>query len=168
MIKNIILFSLLIFMGCSSIVNKPEIKLPKNKKYAISSFWNYTQTPMAGLSASSVVEGVLSQNNINLYSLIGGEEEIENIKTKENFIAQKKGEARRSGASYLITGDVQEWRYKSGIDAEPVVSYTVKIIDLDSDKIVFNAIGAKSGWAHKSIGVLAQEIAQEILPKFVN
>jgi len=91
---------------------------------------------------------------------------MENIKSKELFIKQKEAEAKKMGASYLITGDVQEWRYKTGIDGEPVVSYTLKIIDLNSNQTIFSGVGAKSGWGHKSIGVVAQEIAKELLPKF--
>jgi len=168
MIKRIILFFTFIFsIGCSSIINKSETTLPKNEKYAISSFWNYTDTTMAGLRASSIVEGVLSQQGIKLYSLIETDNESENIKNRENFISKEKTKAKNLGASYLITGDVQEWRYKTGIDGEPVVSYTLKIIDLKTNQTVFNAVGAKSGWGHKSIGVIAQEIAVSIIPKFV-
>jgi len=167
MLKKIILVFIIIFSsGCSSIVNKNEVTVPKNQKYAISSFWNYTETPMAGLRASSIVEGVISQKDITIYSLIGGTDEMENIKSKELFIKQKEAEAKKMGASYLITGDVQEWRYKTGIDGEPVVSYTLKIIDLNSNQTIFSGVGAKSGWGHKSIGVVAQEIAKDILPKF--
>jgi len=166
MFKKFILIFIIIFSGCSAIVNKNRVIVPKNQKYAISSFWNYTETPMAGMRASSIVEGVISQENINIYSLIGGADEMENIKTKELFIKQKEAEAKKVGASYLITGDVQEWRYKTGIDGEPVVSYTLKIIDLNSNQTIFSGVGAKSGWGHKSIGVVAQEIAKELLPKF--
>jgi len=168
MFKKFILIFIIIFSGCSSIVNKNEVTLPKNQKYAISSFWNYTETPMAGMRASSIVEGVISQKNITIYSLIGGTDEMENIKSKELFIKQKEVEAKKMGASYLIIGDVQEWRYKTGIDGEPVVSYTLKIIDLNSNQTIFSGVGAKSGWGHKSIGVVAQEIAKELLPKFSN
>ncbi len=164
----ILIFLILFFTNCSSIVNKNSIALPKNKIYAINSFWNYTETPMAGLRASSIVEGVLSTNNINTISLIGGSEEIENAKSKNSFIEAKKEKALALGASYLITGSVQEWRYKTGIDGEPVVSYTIKIIDLNNNKTIFYGVGAKSGWGHKSIGVLAQEIAQELIPRFIS
>jgi len=168
MFKKFILTFIIIFSGCSSIINKNEVTLPKNQKYAISSFWNYTETPMAGLRASSIVEGVISQKNITIYSLISGADEMENTKSKELFIKQKEAEAKKMGASYLIIGDVQEWRYKTGIDGEPVVSYTLKIIDLKNNQTIFSGVGAKSGWGHKSIGVVAQEIAKELLPKFSN
>jgi len=165
MIKNIILLFALIFWGCSSIINKNETILPKNEKYAISPFWNYTDTPKAGLSASTIVESIISNKVNKLYSLIDKYTQDDND-NKENFLNQQKEEARALGVSYLIVGDVQEWRYKTGVDGEPVVSYSIKIIDLNNNRTVFNSVGAKSGWGHKSIGVVAQEIADEIIPKF--
>ncbi len=166
--KSLILISLILFFtNCSSIVNKNSVALPKDKVYAISSFWNYTETPMAGLRASAIIDGVLSKKNINTISLIGGSEEIESAKNKQSFIEEKKAKALALGATYLIIGSVQEWRYKTGIDGEPVVSFTLKVIDLKSNKTVFSGVGAKSGWGHKSIGVIAQEIAQELIPQFI-
>ncbi len=166
--KSLILISLILFFtNCSSIVNKNSVALPKDKVYAISSFWNYTETPMAGLRASAIIDGVLSKKNINTTSLIGGSEEIESAKSKQSFIEEKKAKALALGASYLIIGSVQEWRYKTGIDGEPVVSFTLKVIDLKSNKTLFSGVGAKSGWGHKSIGVIAQEIAQKLIPQFI-
>ena len=166
--RLVLIFFTLIFIGCSSIViNRNGIILPRDRVYAISSFWNYTETPMAGLRASSIIEGVISKKNLKTISLIGGSEEMESAKSRESFIQEQKAKALSMGASYLIIGSVQEWRYKTGIDGEPVVSYTLKIIDLKSGQTLFNGVGAKSGWGHKSIGVVAQEIAQELIPNFM-
>lgn len=158
---------LLFFTACSSLSNKQNVQLPLNKKYAISSFWNYTETPMAGLRASTIVESVLSEKNILLYSLIDGSDEVELSSTKIDFLKNKIETAKNMGADYLITGNVQEWRYKTGIDGEPVVSYSIKIINLKANTVVFNGVGAQSGWGHKSIGVVAQEIAEDIAPNFL-
>lgn len=158
---------LLSFTACSSLTNKQDVQLPLGKKYAISSFWNYTETPMAGLRASTIVESVLSEKNIILYSLIEGSDEVELSSTKTDFLKAKIETAKNIDADYLITGNVQEWRYKTGIDGEPVVSYSIKIIDLKENTVVFNGVSAKSGWGHKSIGVVAQEIAEDIAPRFL-
>jgi len=122
---------------------------------------------MAGLRAASIVESLLSQRPIKLHSLLTGSDEMGSVKSKEAFLTQQKAAAKKVGAVYLVTGEVQEWRYKTGIDGEPVVSYTIKVIHLDDDTIAFNAVGAKSGWGYQSIGVIAQEIAQETIPQFV-
>ena len=164
----ILLISLFILTACSSIVHKKTTTLPNNKIYAISAFWNYTETPMAGLRAASIVESVLSQKNIVIHSLIDGSDDVTLKEGKQKLFNLQKKQASAMGVNYLITGNVQEWQYKTGIDAEPVVSYTIKVIDLSNNAIVFNAVGAKSAWGHKSIGVVAQEIAQELIPKFIN
>jgi hypothetical protein len=163
-----IILSLWLLTSCSSMINRQNVELPLDKKYAIASFWNYTETPMAGLRAASIVESVLAKNSLRLSSLVAGSEEMEATKSKGDFLKAKKAEAKQLDAEYLIMGNVQEWRYKTGIDGEPVVSFSLLVIDLKTDKVVFNAVGAKSAWGHKSIGVVAQEIAQELIPKFVN
>jgi len=160
-------FLIFFVTACSSLINKQEVKLPLDKKYAIASFWNYTETPMAGLRASSIVESVLAKKGLFLSSLIEGSEEIENSKSKKDFLRAKKAEAKSLGVTYLIVGNVQEWRYKTGIDGEPVVSFSINVVDLQRDRVVFSGVGAKSAWGHKSIGVVAQEIAQELTPQFV-
>ena len=166
--KILLLISTLLLIGCSSIVHKNKQVLPSNKVYAISSFWNYTESPMAGLKAASIIESVLAEKNISLLSLIEGDEKASLNQDKVTFLKAQVNKAKQLNASYLIMGEVQEWRYKTGIDGEPVVSYSVKVIELGTGNILFNAVGAKSGWGHKSIGIVAQEIAQEIIPKFVN
>ncbi len=161
-------FTLLFFMACSSIVHKESIELPHNKIYAIGSFWNYTQTPMAGLKTASIVESVLAKENLSLISLVDGNENKSLKENKVTFLKKQTQKAKQLKADYLITGEVQEWRYKTGIDAEPVVSYSIKVIELKSGNVLFNSVGAKSGWGNKSIGVVAQEIASELIPKFTD
>jgi len=160
-------FLILFTTACSTMVNKQDVKLSLDKKYAVASFWNYTETPMAGLRASTIVESVLAKKGISLYSLIEGSEEIANADSKKAFLKAKKEEAKRLGAEYLVFGNVQEWRYKTGIDGEPVVSFSMNVVDLSNNKVVFSGVGAKSAWGHKSIGIVAQEIAQELIPQFV-
>ena len=160
--------SLLLFTACSSIVHKKSTLLSTNKTYAIASFWNYTETPMAGLRAASIVESVLAEQNIAIHSIIDGSDDLSSKKSKLEIFNIQKAQAKTMKANFLITGSVQEWQYKTGIDGEPVVSYTIKVIDLENNAIVFNGVGAKSAWGHKSIGVVAQEIAKELIPKFIN
>ncbi len=168
MLKFLILSFSLFFTACSSMIHKENIQLPHNKVYAVGSFWNYTQTPMAGLKTASIVESVLSKENLSLISLVKGNEQKSLKQSKIAFLKEQTQKAKQLKADYLITGEVQEWRYKSGVDSEPVVSYSIKIIELKSGNVLFNSVGAKSGWGNKSIGVVAQEIASELIPKFIN
>ena len=166
--KIIIVLGLISIIACSSHVSKESKSLYSGKKYAVGSFWNYTETSMAGLRAASIVEGVLAKEKVTIFSIIDGDEEFSLSKDKKSVIELQFKKAKKLGANYLITGEVQEWRYKTGIDGEPVVSYTLKIFDVETKQVVFSALGAKSAWGHKSIGTVAQEIASDMLPKFIN
>ncbi len=83
---------------------------------------------MAGLKASSIVESVLSQRGIKLISLINGVDELESSRSQDKLIQIQKQKAIENNANYLIIGSVQEWRYKTGIDAEPAVSFSIKLL----------------------------------------
>lgn len=159
----------LFFLGCSgSTINSSDKAILQSKSYAIAPFWNYTETPMVGFRAASIVESVLQEEGINPISLLNGVGEVENATSLSEFIESKKEEAEELGADYLIVGSVQEWRYKTGIDGEPAVSFSIKVIDLDSNAIVYSGVGAKSGWGHNSIGVVAQEVAEDLMPDIIS
>lgn len=166
--KIIIVFGSIFLFACSSHISKQSTSLYLGKKYAVGSFWNYTETSMAGLRAASIIEGVLAKEKVTIFSIIDGDEEFSLSKDKKSVIDLQLKKAKKLGADYLVTGEVQEWRYKTGIDGEPVVSYTLTILDVETQKVVFSALGAKSAWGHKSIGTVAQEIARNMLPEFIN
>jgi len=50
-------------------------------------------------------------------------DELESSRSQDKLIQIQKQKAIENNANYLIIGSVQEWRYKTGIDAEPAVSF---------------------------------------------
>jgi polysaccharide biosynthesis protein PelC len=52
----------------------------------------------------------------------------------------------------------KEWRYKVGIDGEPAVGLTLKIIDLSNGRVLWSATGAKSGWSREALASVAQSL----------
>jgi len=169
MFRKIYLYILIILFinGCSPMVNRPNMVLPKDKKYAVGTFINYTDTPMAGLKASSIVESILVNRGVDTIMLASSSDEIEDYKNQQKALESQKQKAVEQNANYLVTGAVQEWRYKTGIDAEPAVSYSIKIIDLRDNRVIFNGVGAESGLSFYSLGELAQELADKLVPKFI-
>jgi hypothetical protein len=65
---------------------------------------------------------------------------------------------------YALTGAVDEWRYKVGIDGEPAVGLTLQIINLtDGDRVVWSAAGSKSGWSREALSAVAQKLIKDML-----
>ncbi len=71
--------------------------------------------------------------------------------------------ARGTGATHALTGSVQEWRYKVGVDGEPVVGLTFDLIDLGSGATVWSATGSRSGWSRSSVTGVGHALMRELL-----
>jgi TolB-like protein len=166
-LKFIIYFiasSILFFSGCSSVqVNKSKtIKPTKDKIIAIVPYYNYTQTPYAGFSAASISDVILHNHGFKTktFGLLPKPETI----VDENSHGKVLEEVKKEGIPYTLEGKVTEWRYKTGIDAEPVVGFVVKIIDNRSGETLFSSTGSKDALGAKSIANSASEVLEKILP----
>ena len=157
---------LFLFTACSSMqIQKTETFKPQPQKtIAVLPFYNYTQTPMAGYSAASLA-GVILQSR-------GYRVDTENLQPDAEAELEENGKKRSAltdslrekGYDYMLSGEVTEWRYKTGIDAEPVAGLTVHLEDLHSGKTLYSAAGSKTSLGSGSLSETAQKILDEILP----
>lgn len=133
----------------------------KGKLYTVIPFENNTETPLAGLRVASIVEGVATSKGYNLKSNIYLKEQKEYTYEDINKIIE---EMKSLDVDYVITGSVNEFRYKTGIDGEPAVSITLKVYDLKNSNMVLVNVGSKTGWSHESITTVAQKLINKLLP----
>lgn len=147
-----------LMVSCSTATQGQYKPLSASAKMVVLPFENNTETPYAGLRASSIARGVLASQGFNVDRLTYKQKEYtaEEIKNLMEISKSK-------GYKYAVVGTVNEWRYKTGIDGEPAVSLTMRIVDLDTGETVWNGVSSKSGWGYKSIGVLAQEIIEDLV-----
>jgi TolB-like protein len=142
----------------SSSVTRTSTPFPhlhqQNATIALFSFDNYTDTPQAGKRAANLVDGILSTKGYTTHSHINDE---------TMTFTQKHALAKSIKARYFITGGISEWRYKTGIDGEPAVSLTMKLIDTKSGRTLWSSAASSSNWGNASIGTTAQEILESIL-----
>ena len=71
--------------------------------------------------------------------------------------------AQSTGAHYAMTGSINEWNYKVGLDGEPVVGISLQLIDLASKRIVWTAVGSKSGGSRIAVSTVAQQLINTML-----
>jgi len=83
--------------------------------------------------------------------------------TERKISDEAKKWALDQGVRFAVTGSVQEWRYKVGIDGEPAVGVTLKVLDLSNDRVVWSASGAKSGWSREALAAVAQAVLADVL-----
>ncbi len=153
-------FVIALFLGaCSTLELSVGSALPdvnQTRSITVFALDNYTDTPQAGMRASNLIEGVL---------LAQGYTVVNAVSIQKTMFKEKLEFARQQGSEYFITGGVSEWRYKTGIDGEPAVSIHLKMIEVSSSHVVWNATASSNDWGNASIGTTAQSMIEAMFER---
>lgn len=159
------LMTAMLLAACSVIDHAPGAAMGREAKWALLPLANHTDVPQAGLRAEAIAETLLRARGVS--SLVryppslNPETLFDPAERKLQADAQKW--ARDAGARYALTGAVDEWRYKVGIDGEPAVGLALQVIDLHNGNVVWSAVGARSGWSREALSAVAQKLLRELL-----
>jgi len=155
--------------GCTwSVVDRgplPELSKSRDDTWAVLPLKNNTETPQAGQRAASIAHSVMASygyTSVVRYPSSGDDETLfDPAKPDQQQTALDW--ARQQHAHYAITGDVNEWRYKVGVDGEPAVGLTIVVVEVDSGKIVWSTSGSRSGWSRSAVSAVAQRLERQLL-----
>jgi hypothetical protein len=66
-----------------------------------------------------------------------------------------------------LGGSVDEWNYRAGINAEPVVTMTLWVVDVPADKVIWTGVGSAHGGSlgRGGTGGLAQGLIHRLLQR---
>jgi TolB-like protein len=155
----------LLVSACGTVRQTSGPALSRGDKVAVVSIANYTETPDAGRSAESIAANALRVGGIadvriapadsNGNSLFDTTQRADGDKTLEW--------ARSQNARYVLSGAVEEWRYKTGVDGEPVVGVTFELIDVSNGAVVWSATGARTGWSRSGLSSVATSLIAKVL-----
>ncbi len=160
------LLMLVLLTGCSSLqTSTMNNTLNGNEKWAMLPMINNTDTPQAGLRAEAIVHTLMLNRGLKSLDLYPVELNNDTLfEPSERKVVDKAREwAQSQGIRYILTGSVEEWHYKVGVDGEPAVGLTLKVIDLNTNQVVWSAVGAKSGWSRSALSAVAQDLARSLL-----
>ena len=167
--------ALLLFMtvltttACTTVSTvAPIAAFEPGAKWALLPMVNQTDTPQAGLSAEAIAEHGLrlrGLRDIARYPVALSRDSL--FEPSERRVAEEAQKwAREQGIRYALTGVVEEWRYKVGIDGEPAVGVTLQVLDLSNGQIIWSASGAKSGWSREALSGVARKLLYQLLDTF--
>ncbi len=162
-----ILITLSMLSSCAVLdQSTTAVPLDRNAKWALLPIVNHTEVPQAGLRAEAITEVLLRTDGIsNLLhypALLNRDSLFEPAERK--VVEDALGWAREQGVRYAVTGAVDEWHYKVGIDGEPAVGMTMQIIDLkDGARVVWSSAAGKSGWSREALSAVAQKLIKSML-----
>lgn len=132
---------------------------------AVATMMNYSDTPDAGRSAEHIAANVLRASGLKDVELAESTADaaavFDTLKhgAAENDIAW----ARSRKFTYLMTGAVEEWHYKTGVDGEPVVAMTFELVDVATGRTVWSSTGTRSGWSRSGLTNVAQQLITQML-----
>lgn len=151
--------------GCSVIDRSAAPAFSKTDTWAVLPIANNTETPQAGLRAASIAQSLLTSygyTNVTRYPASADDETLFDA-AKPDAQQNALNWARQQNAHYALSGAVNEWRYKVGVDGEPAVGLTLEVLDVQSGKVVWTGSGSRTGWSRDAVSGVAQKLERELL-----
>jgi len=168
--KAILIFTLgtmpIFFLpGCSVYKIQESEPFSSSDTWLMLPFLNHSDTPEAGKRAADIAATLMRSKGINH---VDENYALDNSNVLSGIDQQKKLQeaiawGRQKKYRYGFSGSVQEWRYKSGLDGEPAVGVTLKVIDLNNGQVLWSASGSKTGWGRGSVSGTGHEMMQVLI-----
>ena len=119
---------------------------------------NNTSTPYAGERVQQQLAALLGARGLARLLVpppanTGGPLPIDNGSDDQR---QELDWARRHEVRYALLGSVDEWDYKIGLDGQPAVGFTVRLLDLQSGKVIWSGVASASGASREGLAALSE------------
>ncbi|MBX3206041.1 MAG: hypothetical protein KF764_13295 [Labilithrix sp.] len=136
-------------LGCAgpitSVHRAGEVKA--SSRWALLPVQNHSETPQAGERVEAILETLLRKGGVGQLDHYPSPKEGDAqlfTSDRQRYEAALEW-ARGSKYDYAVTGSVEEWRYKSGLDGEPAIGVSMRVLELASGKVVWAATGTQTG-----------------------
>ncbi|MBB2927857.1 penicillin-binding protein activator LpoB [Paraburkholderia silvatlantica] len=151
--------------ACASVDSTPAPSLAAAGGVAVLPLANFTETPDAGHAAQSIAANALRQlGHAGIVAMASTDSNSASFDAStQPSLDQGLDWARTQHAKYVLTGAVEEWRYKVGVDGEPVVALSFELRELPSGRVVWSATGSRTGWSRSGLGATAQSLIGKLL-----
>jgi len=164
-IHAILALGMALLTACGTLDSAAPVAFDRQARWVLLPFVNTTDTPLAGQRAEAVALGLVQSmglRDIQRYPQAMGDDSL-----FEAGAGRTQGQAlswaQDQKARYALTGTVQEWRYKVGVDGEPAVGVTLQVLDVSDGHVIWSAVGARSGWSRESLAAVGQKLMKEML-----
>ncbi|MFZ0257050.1 MAG: hypothetical protein WAN46_15710 [Gammaproteobacteria bacterium] len=166
-LKAISLAGALALAGCAVQAIQPSPPLDASAPWGLLPIMNHADTPEAGERVAAIAGTLLrAQGVTHLVSYQHPEDSAPLPElNQQRRLAQARAWATEQRLSYALTGSVEEWRYKSGLDGEPSVGVTLQVIAPKSGEVLWSASGSRSGWGRESLSGTGHKLLKSLIKK---
>ncbi|WP_071871172.1 penicillin-binding protein activator LpoB [Atopomonas hussainii] len=160
-VVTLLLASLL--AACSIHTQHTSEPLSREARWALLPLVNYAQAPQAGERAEQILQSLLAGEGLVPQRYPQGKAgELPQLDDRVRLHEAQQWAARQ-GFAYAITGSVEEWQYKNGLDGEPAVGITLQVIEPGSGRVLWSTSAARAGWSRESLAGAAQKVLAELV-----
>lgn len=149
--------------GCSSFTRESGQTLPRNASWGVAPLINYAQTPQAGERAEQILISILAEEGVRPLMYPQAPRHDLLLQDDRERQIQALDWARQQRLAYVITGSVEEWQYKNGLDGEPAVGVSLQVLEPATGRVVWSSSGARAGWSRESLAGAAQKVLRELV-----
>lgn len=166
------LFSL-ILAGCatSRIDTSPSVPAPNQAAaWAVLPLVNNTSTPYAGARAQQQLAALLGAHGIRQVLIAPAQQTMATpfpIGGGSQVQQQAMAWARAHHARYALVGSVDEWHYKIGLEGQPAVGFTLRLIDLENGSTIWSGAASATGNAREGLAVLSQMVLRKAVKRLL-
>lgn len=154
---------MLLTASCAYRQVQPSPQFNAEARWVVLPFVNQSETPSAGERVASISAAALRLRGMN--DLLEFQNKSTELPELDEQVRLEKAIswAKERGYAYGLTGRVQEWRYRAGLDGESAVGVTLSIVDIASGKVIWTATGARSGWGTETVAGNANTLLRQLL-----
>lgn len=156
----------MLLVACTVIETHGQNTFEPTKAWVLLPFQNYSGTPRANDKVEEILATLLRNkgiNNLQVYQNQNAKNDIWLLMDDKRQQQDALAWARQNNYNYGITGNIEEWHYKTGVGGEPAVGLSLRIIEIPSGKVVWSVTGAKSGWGAETVSGTAQKLLRSLL-----
>jgi len=147
----------------------PTPSIDRSATWVVAPLINNTATPYAGQRAAQLVNALLAQRLSGQVLVAPASPDATGLPLDNGSAAEDAARAfaTQHAARYLISGSVDEWTYKIGLDGQPAVGFTLTVTDLSSGKAIWNGAASASGASREGVAVLAQDTLDSLIQRLL-
>ena len=163
-IRNLGLALAVLFVAaCSSFTSDNSPNLPRNAQWGIVPMVNYSQTPQAGERSEQILLSVLSSHGLQPRVYPTSTQGEQALMDDNERLTGALEWAREQKLDYVVAGSVEEWQYKNGLDGEPAVGISLRVLEANSGRVLWSKSGARAGWSRESLAGNAQTVIDKLV-----
>jgi len=163
--KQLLLLIMIISVSSCATYQVPDSPpLESNQTWLLMPFENNSNRPLASENAEQILAALLFAQGVKIETY--PKSKITDLKSILDLSSRDKNAKQwlsRENGKYIISGSVDEWQYKSGLDGEPAVGVTLILTDRNSGEVLWRATGTRSGWGRESLSGTGQIVLQELI-----